>query len=134
MLCFTTVPACFVMAPRQDISGLPETSGDQDYYRYNDVHMDTARGTIGGLPDIRMDTAKGYTIANDISMDTTRGNNTTLKVGPLKAWERELVDNPEVKRKATVAQLCAYLYKTIFPVASLPPSPALRLLIADDLS
>ena len=113
------------MAPRQDISGLPETSGDQDYYRYNDVHMDTARGTIGGLPDIRMDTAKGYTIANDISMDTTRGNNTTLKVGPLKAWERELVDNPEVKRKATVAQLCACLYKSfshIFP-PSIPRAP-----------
>lgn len=66
--------------------------------------MDTARGTIGGLPDIHMDTAKGYTIANDISMDTARGN-TTLKVGPLKAWERELVENPEIRRKSTVAQL-----------------------------
>ena len=95
------------MAARQGISGLPETRGDQDYYRYNnDVHMDTARGTIGGLPDIRMDTAKGYTVNNDIAMDTARGN-TTLKVGPLKVWERELVDNPEIKRKSTVAQLCA---------------------------
>lgn len=66
--------------------------------------MDTARGTIGGLPDVHMDTAKGYTIANDISMDTARGN-TTLKAGPLKAWERELVENPEIRRKSTVAQL-----------------------------
>ena len=107
------------MAPRQDISGLPETRSDQDYYRYNDVHMDTARGTIGGLPDVRMDTAKGYTITNDISMDTARGN-TTLKVGPLKVWEKELVENPEVKRKATVAQLCACCVGT-HPV--LPFSP-----------
>jgi len=99
------------MATRQGISGLPETRGDQDYYRYNDVHMDTARGTIGGLPDIRMDTAKGYTVNNDIAMDTARGN-TTLKVGPLKVWERELVDNPEIRRKSTVAQLCACCART----------------------
>ena len=109
------------MAPRQDISGLPETRGDQDYYRYNDVHMDTARGTIGGLPDVRMDTAKGYTIANDISMDTARGN-TTLKAGPLKAWERELVDNPEIRRKSTVAQLCTPSPKNAHP-ALFPFSP-----------
>ena len=53
-----------------------------------------------------MDTAKGYTVTNDISMDTARGG-TTLKVGPLKVWERDLVENPEVRRKSTVAQLCA---------------------------
>jgi cell cycle protein kinase DBF2 len=116
VLSFTTVVACFAMAPRKDISGLPETRGDQDYYRYNDVHMDTARGTIGGLPDIRMDTAKGYTITNDIAMDTARGN-TTLKVGPLKVWERELVDNPEIRRKSTVAQLCACFAKALYPRA-----------------
>lgn len=109
------------MALRQDISGLPETRGDQDYYRYNDVHMETARGTIGGLPDVCMDTAKGYT-ANDISMDSTRLGNTTLKVGPLKVWERELVDNPEVKRKSTVAQLCALFFAKAHTMP-LPPSP-----------
>lgn len=83
--------------------------------------MDTARGTIGGLPDVRMDTAKGYTITNDISMDTARGN-TTLKVGPLKAWEKELVENPEIRRKSTVAQLCTPFLKNAHPALS-PLSP-----------
>jgi cell cycle protein kinase DBF2 len=109
------------MAPRPDISGLPETRGDQDYYRYNDVHMDTARGTIGGLPDVSMDTAKGYTVNNDISMDTARGG-TTLKAGPLKVWEKELVDNPEVKRKSTVAQLCAFFSCESSPSPCAAPS------------
>jgi len=111
------------MAPRQDISGLPEARGDQDYYRYNDVHMDTARGTIGGLPDVSMGTAKGYTITNDISMDTARGN-TTLKVGPLKVWEKDLVENPEVRRKSTVAQLCTFFFceRSLAPCAAPPPT------------
>ena len=118
------------MAPRQDISGLPETRGDQDYYRYNDVHMDTARGTIGGLPDVSMGTAKGYTITNDISMDTARGN-TTLKVGPLKVWEKDLVENPEVRRKSTVAQLCTSFFCERSLAPRTAPSHSPRILIDD---
>ncbi|EIN13270.1 kinase-like protein [Punctularia strigosozonata HHB-11173 SS5] len=37
-------------------------------------------------------------------MDTAR-QGTTLKPGGFQLWERELIDSPEVKRKATVAQL-----------------------------
>jgi len=111
------------MAPRQDISGLPETRSDQDYYRYNDVHTDTARGTIGGLPDVRMDTAKGSIVTNDISMDTARGG-TTLKVGPLKVWERDLMENPELPS-------LDYDYVRCFCESSLRP---LLLTIIDDQS
>ncbi|PFH48201.1 hypothetical protein AMATHDRAFT_49693 [Amanita thiersii Skay4041] len=55
-------------------------------------------------PDVRMTTAKGYTLTNDVSMETAKGNATTIKKG-FKVWERELLDSPEVRRKATVAQL-----------------------------
>lgn len=86
----------------KNISGLPV---DDDYY--NDVRMQTAKGLSGGgIPDIHMQTAKGLTLANDINMQTARGTS-TLKGGALKLWERELIESPEVRRKATVAQLCA---------------------------
>ncbi|KAG8908090.1 hypothetical protein FRB99_000534 [Tulasnella sp. 403] len=55
------------------------------------------------LRDIRMETAKGT--IGDVRMETSRGS--TFKKGPnLQLWERELVESQEVKRKATVAQLC----------------------------
>ncbi|KAL0950515.1 hypothetical protein HGRIS_007324 [Hohenbuehelia grisea] len=81
------------------------TEGLPSYDR--DIHMNTAKGltTIGGLPDIRMATAKGMTLSpDDIMMDTARGG-TTMKGGGLKLWERQLLESAEVKRKATVAQL-----------------------------
>ena len=70
-----------------------------------DIHMNTAKGLTVGLPDVRMATAKGMTI-DDIHMDTAKAG-TTLKAG-FKMWEKELLDSPEVRRKATVAQLCEY--------------------------
>ncbi|EIM91983.1 AGC/NDR protein kinase [Stereum hirsutum FP-91666 SS1] len=79
-------------------SGLPP----QDPYR--DIHMDTAKGFPAGLPDIRMNTAKGVTLTNDIRMETARGNN-TIKGGQFQLWEKELLESSEVRRKATVAQL-----------------------------
>lgn len=81
-------------------------------YSYdNDVHMQTVKtlkdfkmqaphaGFLSGLPISSDNTL------NDIRMDTARVGGTTAK-GGLKFWELELVDSPEVKRKATVAQLC----------------------------
>jgi len=56
-----------------------------------DVHMQTAKGW--GSDDVRMETAKPY---------PTSGS----RAPPLKLWERELLESSEVKRKATVAQLC----------------------------
>ena len=68
--------------------------------------MDTAKGAP---IDVHMRTAKGYpTLADDIRMETAR-NAATLKGSHLKIWERELLDAPEVKRKATVAQLCEFI-------------------------
>jgi len=56
--------------------------------------------------DVRMDTAKGMTMG-DVRMETARA--TTYKKGAaLQLWEKELLDSSEVKRKATVAQLCLY--------------------------
>ena len=66
---------------------------------YNDVHMNTAKGTLQGLKDIHMATAK-HTLYGDVRMETA------FKKGGLKSWERDIAESSEVKRKATVAQLC----------------------------
>lgn len=76
---------------------------------YPDIHMNTAKNMTLGIPDIRMATAKGSAVSgvnsSDIHMDTAKPG-TTIKQGPLQLWEKELLDSAEVKRKATVAQLC----------------------------
>lgn len=74
---------------------------------YRDIYMDTAKGITMGLRDIHMGTARGDHPHwnDDISMDTAK-NATTMKQTGLKLWERELLESSEVKRKATVAQLC----------------------------
>lgn len=74
-----------------------------------DIHMNTAKGLTMAMPDIRMATAKGMTIDKDIRMDTAKPG-TTLKHGP-KMWEKELLDSSEVRRKATVAQLCQSYFR-----------------------
>ena len=89
-------------SPSKQISGLPQPNS---YYR--DIHMDTAKGltSMQNFGDIRMATAKGHLLQDDIRMETARGA-TTLKQGGFQVWERELLESSEVKRKATVAQLC----------------------------
>ena len=69
--------------------------------------MDTTKGltSMQNFADIRMATAKGHLLQDDIRMETARGA-TTLKQGGFQVWERELLESSEVKRKATVAQLC----------------------------
>lgn len=52
-----------------------------------------------------MAAAKGYSLAGNVTMETARGSGTTMRRG-FKGWERELLESPEVRRKATVAQLC----------------------------
>ena len=85
------------------ISGLPPNS---DLYR--DIHMDTAKDLTKRMKDmdIRMETARGFPSVDDVHMETAR-NAPTSKAPGFKLWERELLQSPEVKRKATVAQLCA---------------------------
>lgn len=56
-------------------------------------------GPKSGLPIMDNDTL------SDVRMDTARAGGTTVKPG-LQLWELELIESPEVKRKATVAQLC----------------------------
>ena len=74
---------------------------------YRDIHMDTAKSITIGLRDIYMSTAKGDAGWNDdISMATAKAA-TTVKPSGFQLWERELLESSEVKRKATVAQLCA---------------------------
>lgn len=81
--------------------------------------MDTAKGITLGLRDIHMSTAKpnGGAWSDDISMDTAR-NATTVKAGGFQLWERELLQSAEVKRKATVAQLCEHLILRPSPISS----------------
>ena len=88
-------------SPSKHISGLPE-------YAYRDIHMDTAKGltAMQSYGDIRMATAKGHAFNDDIRMETARGGDVTIKQTGFQVWERELFESGEVKRKATVAQLC----------------------------
>lgn len=81
-----------------------------------DVRMDTARpglysSTSGG--DVHMATAKGWGDVEDVRMQTAHPSSSSASASaaaarppPLKLWEREMLETPEVKRKATVAQLC----------------------------
>ena len=77
-------------------------------------------GYYGGLPDIHMNTAKGATSKwksrsdaynggiptyKDIHMETAKAD-PTKKMGGLKARDRLRMEDPEIRRKATVAQLC----------------------------
>ena len=96
------LPTASPPSPLKQISGLPQPNS---YYR--DIHMDTAKGltSMQNFGDIRMATAKGHLLQDDIRMETARGA-TTLKQGGFQVWERELLESSEVKRKATVAQLC----------------------------
>lgn len=77
---------------------------------YGDIHMDTAKG-VPNYHDVCMNTSKSP-FNDDIYMETARGTaSTTVKQGPVfQAREKELIDSAEVKRKATVAQLCKFIH------------------------
>ncbi len=94
-----TVLCSVTMAARTKNQNQPQYEG------LPDIHMNTAKGLTMSVPDIRMATAKGMTMDKDIRMDTAKPG-TTLKQTGFKMWEKELIDSPEVRRKATVAQLC----------------------------
>lgn len=94
-------------SPTKPTSGLPEQKENNSSY-YRDIHMDTAKGlpsSMHNYSDIRMGTAKPFTTKDDITMDTARGGATTKQSG-FQIWEKELLESSEVRRKATVAQLC----------------------------
>ncbi|KAF8961010.1 AGC/NDR protein kinase [Flammula alnicola] len=111
-----TIPA--PPSPTKQISGLP-TDYSSPYYR--DIHMDTAKGltVMQSYGDIRMATAKGQPLSDDIMMETARGG-PTLKQHKFQVWERELLESSEVKRKATVAQLyfLDYYFQTLGYIAA----------------
>jgi hypothetical protein len=67
--------------------------------------MNSKIGLASELPDVRMVTAKGYPLSGDVVMDTAKAG-TTVK--HLRLWQKELLESAEVKRKATVAQLCEF--------------------------
>jgi cell cycle protein kinase DBF2 len=93
-------------SPTKPTSGLPEQENNSSYYR--DIHMDTAKGlpsSMHNYSDIRMGTAKPFTTKDDITMNTARGGATAKQIG-FQTWEKELLESSEVRRKATVAQLC----------------------------
>lgn len=76
--------------------------GDRD----RDIRMDTSKWDNSG--DIRMQTAKGWN-SDDVRMETAKVHPTSgSRAPPLKLWERELIESSEVKRKATIAQLCEW--------------------------
>lgn len=89
-------------------SNLMASHKENHYDGLPDIRMNTAKGMTVGTPDIHMATAKGLTMEHDVRMETARAG-TTLKEGGFQLWERELLESPEVRRKSTVAQLCEYL-------------------------
>ena len=76
-----------------------------------DVHMNTAKGVPSkwqSRSDVHMGTAKGFIPTfKDIHMDTAK-QDPTRKMGGLKARDKLRLEDPEIRRKATVAQLCEY--------------------------
>ncbi|KAF5314090.1 hypothetical protein D9611_006926 [Ephemerocybe angulata] len=105
-------------SPKKQVSGLPD---------YRDIHMDTAKGlpsATSSYNDIRMGTARPFGGPNpdDIRMETARGGATaaTLRGNKFQPWERQLVESPEVRRKATVAQLyfLDYYFQTLGYIAA----------------
>lgn len=52
-----------------------------------------------------MATAKGAPTYKDVRMDTSKPD-PTKKMGGLRAQDRLRIEDPEIRRKATVAQLC----------------------------
>ncbi len=125
----TGLPTIPGSLPSHQYSGLPE-AGDtiNNVYRnnnqyYRDIHMETAKGMthVGRYADVCMATAKPFTLNNDITMETARGGGgTTVKKSGFQLWEKELLASPEIKRKATVAQLCRF--EISIPTHSLFPS------------
>lgn len=78
------------------------------------------RNTQKEIDDVKMLTSKmGATDLSEPQSPMTRGTGgTTVKKPQLKLWEQEIVQgNAEVKRKATIAQLCEYLLIEIGSVA-----------------
>lgn len=84
---------------------------DKTYDGLPDIHMNTAKGLTGKWQlagsDIHMNTAKGVPTYKDVRMDTSKPD-PTKKMGGLKARDKLRMDDPEVRRKATVAQLCEH--------------------------
>ncbi|TEB26289.1 AGC/NDR protein kinase [Coprinellus micaceus] len=101
-------------SPKKQVSGLPD---------YRDVHMDTAKGVpSSNYSDIRMNTARPFGDAkpDDVRMETARGGAATLRQNKFQPWERQLMQSPEVRRKATVAQLyfLDYYFQTLGYIAA----------------
>ena len=73
--------------------------------------METAKGvpSATNYSDVRMGTAKPFGLSpDDIKMETARGGGqtSTIRHHKFQPWEKALVESSEVRRKATVAQLC----------------------------
>ena len=124
-----------------------QNSGKKDHMNMKSVQ--------DSLPDIHMATAKGFpTSDNIINFNNMASNNLKLGGGggiqdvhmetlkkmtakkpgsALQLWERELLEAPEVKRKATVAQLCEFLslFLICFPSLVRPSSPYHPLCVTD---
>ena len=79
---------------------------DQLYAGLPDIHMNTAKG----VPS-KWQTGKAMATLKDIHMDTARVD-PTKKMGGLRARDKLKMDEPEVRRKATVAQLCECVHGT----------------------
>jgi len=95
--------------------------------------MDTTKGLrpMGSFTDVHMATTKGFTFADDITMDTVRGG-ATLKQGGLQV-EKRLLESSEVRRKATVAQLCKCSLRLLLYLYHRGPSYRLPRLLLPEL-
>lgn len=79
-------------------------SKDHYYAGLPDIHMNTAKGVTSKWQS-RSEAYSGIPTYKDIRMETAKGD-PTKKMGGLKARDRLRMEDPEIRRKATVAQLC----------------------------
>lgn len=92
----------------------------QQQYAEEDVHMQTMKNTVNPAMLKQLASVPGHSnlpvatrpapalparMMEDVHMKTQR-NETRTERGVLQPWERELLESAEVRRKATVAQIC----------------------------
>lgn len=102
-------------SPIKGLSQLPSPPFSSSYAVDTDIHMNTVKNTI---KDIHMQTVRNAIAGlpfpssntlNDVKMETSKAGGTTVR-NKFQLWELELLETPEVKRKATVAQLCMFVF------------------------
>ncbi len=86
--------------PAEMGSSAPHMPASTPLERFGNGHLDTQAREMHKKP-----AKHGANTPQDAHTTTARGV-TAIRRPKLNLWEKQLIDNPEVRRKATIAQLC----------------------------